>query len=496
MVVKIIRRSLDTNTTLVQVLLGIFTGLTLGAAFNRFPPIYILGGLVLAFLLFVILKRPEVALLGILVATSSIVYEDQLPRISLGISLHISDVLLLILFGIVFIRWLVEPNFRVVRTPIDLPLLIFFGVTILSTTIALYQSTVDVETVRRAFRIFSYYLTFFIVIQLIKERRQLDLLIRGIYFLAFIVAGAIVLQFLLGSTVQLLPGRVETLATGSTMYAEITRVLPPGWSVVLVSFLVLLCNMIVDRHISFSWVRYGLLGLFGIAMIFTFLRSYWAALCMIFLIMAYLFKGQERTRFIGFGFVTLLIAAAFIAIVSYDPDSRTAKLLDASVDRFGSLFASGAFQGDDNSINWRLIENEYAIAAIKADPWIGLGLGFTYRPWESRIDQVDLTGTNYDFRKHIHNGHFWILLQSGLLGYLSLIWLSVTFVGRGLLHWRQVQDLKLRSIVLGFVLTYGVVFVAAVANSSFTQWRWTPILGIMMGINEIVIRASRETVDA
>ena len=154
------------------------------------------------------------------------------------------------------------------------------------------------------------------------------------------------------------------------------------------------------------------------------------------------------------------------------------------------------FQGDDGSLNWRLIENEYAIAAIKANPWLGLGMGFTYRPWDSRIDQVDLTGTSYDFRKHIHNGHFWILLQSGLLGYLSLIWLSVIFVGRGLLHWRQVQDLKLRSIVIGFVLTYGVVFVAAIANSSFTQWRWTPILGIMMGINEVVIRASRETVDA
>ena len=134
----------------------------------------------LVFLLYAILKRPEVALLGILVATSSIVYEDQLPRISFGISLHISDILLLTLFGIVFTRWLVEPNFRIVQTPMDLPLLIFFGAPLLPTAIALYQSTVDAETVRRAFRIFSYYLTFFIITQLVKERRQLDLLIRGI----------------------------------------------------------------------------------------------------------------------------------------------------------------------------------------------------------------------------------------------------------------------------------------------------------------------------
>lgn len=496
MTAKIAQRALDTNTTLFQVILGIFAGLILGVAFNWLPPVYVLGGLVLVFLLYIIVKRPEAALLGILVLTSSIVYEDQLPRISLGISLHASDLLLLMLFGIVFVRWLVEKNFKIVRTPIDLPLLIFFGTTLLSTGIALYQLTVDAETVRRAFRIFSYYLTFFIVTQLVKERRQLDLLIRGFYFLATIVAGAIALQFLLGSTVQLLPGRVETLATGSTMYAEITRVLPPGWSIVLVSFLVLLCNLILDKHISFTWVRYGFLGLFGVALIFTFLRSYWAALCFIFLIMAYLFKGQERARFIGFGFTTLLIVAAFIAIISYDPSSRTARLVDASADRFGSLFDSGTFQGDDGSLNWRLIENEYAIETIRANLWIGLGMGYTYRPWDSRIDQIDPTGTSYDFRKHIHNGHFWILLQSGLLGYLSLIWLSVTFVGRGLRHWREVQDTKLKSIVLGFVLTFMVVFVAAVANSSFTQWRWTPIFGIMMGINEVVIRSNNKIVQA
>ena len=217
---------------------------------------------------------------------------------------------------------------------------------------------------------------------------------------------------------------------------------------------------------------------------------------MVFVIMAYLFKGRERVRLIGFGALTIFIAVMFIVIISSDSNSRTAKLVDASLDRFGSLFNSGTFQGDDGSVNWRLIENEYAISAIKADPWLGLGMGFTYRPWDSRIDQLDPTGLSYDFRKHIHNGHLWILLQSGLLGYFCLSWLSVVFVGRGLRNWRQIRDIKLRSIVLGFTLTYVVVFVAAVANSSFTQWRWTPLLGIMMGINEVVIRTNITTSDS
>ena len=111
-------------------------------------------------------------------------------------------------------------------------------------------------------------------------------------------------------------------------------------------------------------------------------------------------------------------------------------------------------------------------------------MGFTYRPWDRRIDTPrDVT----DFRKHIHNGHLWILLQSGLLGYLSLIWLSVIFLFRGFKYWRNISNAHFRGIVLGFTLAYLAIVIAATVNSTFTQWRWTPVIGLMMGINEVIL---------
>ena len=41
--------------------------------------------------------------------------------------------------------------------------------------------------------------------------------------------------------------------------------------------------------------------------------------------------------------------------------------------------------------------------------------------------------------------------------------------------------------MLGFTLVYLAVLIAAVVNSPFMEWRWTPVIGIMMGINEVIL---------
>jgi O-antigen ligase len=490
MFTQLVGKSFKLNSLPFQITAGCCLGLLLGMACSWFSPLLVFSALVTALLTYAILKRPEIALLGILVATSSILYEDQLPMISVGISFHIPDMLLLGSFGIIVVRLLVQPNFKVIRTPLDWPLLVFFGITIFSTSIALYQSTVDVEVARRAFRVFSYYLTFFVVTNLVRERRQINTLLNGFFILATIVAAAIVLQFIVGSSAQLLPGRVEILATQGAMYEDITRVLPPGWSVVLVSFVVILCILVLEKNTLLPWIKFLQLGLMGMALIFTFLRSYWAALLIIFLFMGYFFKAADRKKYIGLGLISISLIAIILLIVFTDPDSRAARLTAASSDRLGTLFDSGTFQGEDGSLNWRMIENEYAFSTIASNPWLGLGMGFTYRPWDPRLDRPDFSGLGYDFRKHIHNGHLWILLQSGVLGYFSLMWLSLTFLIRGFRNWRYVLNNRFKGVVLGFTLAYLAIFVAAVANSSFTQWRWTPILGIMMGINEVIFAKS------
>ena len=141
-----------------------------------------------------------------------------------------------------------------------------------------------------------------------REERQLKFLLKSMYILGIIVALAIVLQFVLGSSVQILSGRVEILETRGTMYEDITRVLPPGWPVVFISLIVSLSMLALEETTALTRIRFLQVGLFALALIFTFLRSYWTMLFMVYLAMVYLFKGRHRKKLIRLGMVSAILA--------------------------------------------------------------------------------------------------------------------------------------------------------------------------------------------
>lgn len=371
------------------------------------------------------------------------------------------------------------------RTPLDWPLIIFFGVTLISTLIAVSNKSLEGVEARRWIRIIAYYLTFFMVTNMIRNQRQLDFLLNGIFLMATIVAVVMIVQFLLGSSVQILPGRVESLWTQGTTFEDVTRVLPPGISIVIVSFISLVCILVLTKSKPVKLLQFIQCSLLGTAFLLTFLRSYWAAIIMVFFLMMLLIKRKYRLRIIKWALIALYLLTIILLVVFINPDSRMAKLISASMDRLSTLAKLETFQGQDSSLSWRLLENDYAFSTIASHPWLGIGMSARYRPFEPLLDS-DTSG--YDFRRHIHNGYLWILMDTGLIGFLAFMWLSITFVRRGLRNWRSIANDRMRGIALGFTLVYIAVLIAAIANSTFTQWSWTPVIGIIMGVNEVIFK--------
>lgn len=433
---------------------------------------------------FAALKRPEIALFGILIATSSIVFEERLPLIPIGFgSLHIPDVILLCSLSLVFLRWWVEADFKLVHTPLDKPLLAFFTIALISTTIAVLQSSVDFESAMRSLRIIAYYLTYFVVTNLIREDQQLHLLLRGLSILGTVVAVGMIAQYTIGDSFFLLPGRVETLRTQGTTYAGITRILPPGQSLVLLALINSIAALIFDERSTFKLLYFIQIGLLGTAVVLTFNRSFWVSVAIAVIVLAYVTKALNRRRLIGLGLIILVLIVVVVMYASIEPRSQIAQLGTAFFERFLTLGRASTLQ--ESSLEWRYVENEYVLPNILSQPLFGLGLGSQYRPFDPRIDYL---GREWDARRYIHNGHFWIMLKTGLLGYLSLATLSVIFLVRSFKYWRQIPDPLMQGNVLSFTITYLGILVAAIVSPIFIQWFWTPVLGIMMGINEVVLR--------
>jgi len=142
-------------------------------------------------------------------------------------------------------------------------------------------------------------------------------------------------------------------------------------------------------------------------------------------------------------------------------------------------------------LQYRFIEISYALPQIAAHPILGLGLGAIYRPWDPRIDVNYYQPTTWDKRTYIHNGHLWVILKTGILGYLCLLWLMFTFCKRGLQKWTEIPDTYLKGIVLSFTIIFICLFAVALVNPIYPDNFWVPILGIMMGTNEIIYRLNQ-----
>ena len=74
-------------------------------------------------------------------------------------------------------------------------------------------------------------------------------------------------------------------------------------------------------------------------------------------------------------------------------------------------------------------------------------MGFRYRP----LTSADWEG--YDGRRFVHNGHVYVLLDAGLIGYLGLLSFLLGILFRGLKNWRRMPEPYIRGVVLAFSLT-------------------------------------------
>lgn len=474
------------ESLLVQLAIASATGLVLGGLALRLSPVWVLAGLAGLLGVLALLKRPEFAVLGILVATSSIIYEGRLPLLPIGVgSLHVPDVLLLSMLGLILVRRLVEPDFEIIRTPLDWPILTFYGIALLATFMALSQSTISFNDGFRAIRFVTYYLTFFVITNLVRTEDQLRLLVRGFFFLATLVAVVMVAQFVVGESVSLLPGRVETLETQGQRYTGITRVIPPGRSLVVVGFIALTAILVQERlTVSSLWhaLQWGLLGT-GLTLLF--FRTFWVATAVSLLLLAFVAGSDGRRRLmlwsVAIGVAGFIIVLPFAA----QPDSRIGGLIYSTVERAATL--GDAETVEEGSLEWRYIENGYAFHQIASAPILGLGLGSRYRPLDLRLDSRP---DEWDARKYIHNGHLWILVKTGMLGWSAFLWMSVTFLVRGFSLWRTQP--AWRGTALGFTLAYTGLLIAALLLPIFTDWPWIPVIGSMLGVNEVIFRGLSE----
>ena len=434
---------------------------------------------------------PEIALLVILFFTSTIIdlsNVSAIPSIPIGIGhLIISDILLFALFGIILLRVLVNSISYLIHTPLDLPLIAFYGTAILATVIGIINSRITFNDSLAEIRTITFFLTFFIVTNLVRSEKQLHRLYDGIILLATFSGIAMIAQYLLGNGIQILPGRVETLSTAGTTSYGVTRVLPPGQSLVLFGLVCLVVQFLFQKKSSLFVFYLIQVGILGVAVIITFNRSFWVATILGLSLLGLLVSLREKVRYVQIILGAVLLGAFVLTPILIIKGDQAGTFISGATERLVTIINPDTLQ--ESSIVFREIEDQYAYPQIASHPFLGLGLGANYRPKDNRLD-----GTIYNpnpLTYYIHNGHFWIMLKTGLIGYLFLMCFLLLFVIRGLQNWNRLPDPFLKGIILSFTIMIPGILIACIADPVFQQPYWTPVIGVMLGMGEVILRTDK-----
>ncbi len=475
-------RTFDTS---FQIALAILLGLCLGLIALWIPATWVFILMMIVPVALISIRYPEFSLLAIIIILCTIIPEDQIPRINIVKNFYVSDILVIFLAIFVFYKWLIDPGTKLIFTPLDLPLLLFVLWAIGTTIYHIIYGGVKEEIAISEMRIISYYLTFFLSTNLIRNSEALSRIVKGLLWIATIVALLMIIQFILGTNIRILPGRVEHLITDGTVYSQITRLMDTtGEGLITVAFIVQTTLLFIQKIKFTHFVRLFQWAILGVGVILTFSRSHWILTLFSLFMLLFFIEAKIRWRILKWFLVLFFLSPIVLLPVLAAPDSAPAHLVNASIERFFSVTNFENYvSGGESTLRWRDFEYVYGIPQIIKHPVTGLGLGAKYRDPIYDVDAKE-KGLLY----YLHNSHLWIAIKTGLIGYLFFISFLFFAVWRGFRLYKDVDDLYFRGAVLGFTLAVFSAIWVGLIHAVFMSLFWTPLLGLIIGINESIYR--------
>ena len=460
---------------------GVFAGLLAA----KLPPVITLMALANLAVLLVAFSRPDLVILLMLTISSSIIDPRAIPSISVGFRFTAVEMCLILLLGLVVARFLSsrgETDF--VRTPLDLPLLLFFAASTISFFNALYNLGETRGWLVPYWRVLFDYLVFFAVTNLVRTRQQLVTLVSGLLVMTTIMAALMIVQGAVGPSVKVIPNASLGYATAFDQeFVGVTRVLPAGVSLIFIMlFPALILHTTPEYLRARKWLSLIPLLLLPVAIALTFNRTWWAGTLVSLIILLFISPASQRKKLIIFMCVLVMILSLSVYFLNaYIP--RTGNIVEALYLRAASFFAVARIESGGGD-EWRLRENEAAMIRIKEHPLLGVGPGGKLRhEW----------WLGDGFTRFMHNSYLFILADLGILGFLPFLWFSVAYLVRGFVFGLTLQDPVLKGWVLGLTLGYIALLIAGAAGAELVGWHTTPVIGVMLGVNEVAIKLGQQS---
>lgn len=430
------------------------------------------------------LRWPEFSILFFVALLSGLISLTWLPILHLGpVSLNISDMILFLLLGLLFLRVTTQPGFKLFGSPLILPLFLFIGAFLLSAANGILFAGVGFNEVFRTVRVLILWIAFIPALQLVRDEAALKRLLMGL----LIFTGLLLIGVLFPNKLEpFLYMEVREAGTGAEMYSDFNRVYFAGDMVLYAMIPVTVASLAIIKEGKQFW-RIGLLSLLLFWAFRTFFRQYWLTLFIVCLLLLVFLSAEERIRLLKRATPVLALGVLLLIVLFAVQPARFERVQYVITDRLGSLLEDPFSR--EGSLQWRVIETRYALDQIKRHPIFGIGLANNYRP--PMVNEAESMYSGWA-ANYIENGYLYITMMMGIIGLLPFLALCVVYLLRVFRHQHEIRDDGQRAIYLGFGLAFVGMMACNLASPTFVIGTRLIFFPVAMAISEIILRLARE----
>jgi O-antigen ligase len=334
-----------------------------------------------------------------------------------------------LLMVFILLAWPVQMAFRgslsYRYTPLDLPILIYVGITLFLFFMRSWNLSLAIEGARVYL---EYLVWFFIGSNLIQNKKQFSALMKGIALVALIVSAYGIFQHLTG--IETPAEWIDKAEAGIQTRVFSIVVSPNVLGSLLIPFMMITAGQLLSSHKPWErWTWLGVLGVLAACMVFTYSRGAWLALCLAALIFCLLYNPR---------LIFLAVIGAFAAL----------KLVPGINSRFSYLFSSAYINSSQRG--GRLALWQAALEKFRHDPIFGSGFGTFGGAVAARRVPDGFYVDNFFLKT---------LAEAGIIGLMAFVWLVFSLIRAGWATFKSIIDPDLK-IMAGAILA-GLIGVAA-----------------------------------
>jgi O-antigen ligase len=361
------------------------------------------------------------------------------------------------------------------------PFVLLSWLAVFSAALSVLLRAVEVSWALSELRGFAYYATLLLVLWNVRERGQLMRLLAGLYIIGLVIVAIMLVQQFVGP-VPLFAGQDNTSwQIIGRSDGGITRIRPPAHVLLYFISILAFVQAAYARSGLTKAVLFGLAVFLNLALLLTFTRSQWVASGLAMTIALLMFPRSARVTLTVLA-VTFVLAASALVLVQRDRfeafigEQNFATPLVARIESIFELEETLT----SYSAQTRYFQTDAALASIKANPVVGVGLGNYYRGLTP--DEANSRYTR--FLRFIENSYLYMTTKMGLPALLIFGAFAAVVLLSAWRNFHRTQDPLLRGVSLACLVSFFGLVVWAFNHPLFMLPEYTIMVGVIVGISE------------